>query len=111
MTERHGTDAFSFAAQGMAGVAAAAALQRVRSLADAAPAGRLFTAIATLTDMSRRAEANLVAANASLSSGDEATAAREFTSAIVQLDKLEAAATGGTKQSSAASEAPVRSRR
>ena len=53
------SNGFSFAAEGMAGTAAAAALRRVRSLADQAPSGRLFAAIATLTEMSKRIETSL----------------------------------------------------
>lgn len=52
-------NALAFAAEGMAGTAASAALRHVRALADQAPAGRLFAAIATLTEMSKRAEAQL----------------------------------------------------
>lgn len=52
-------NALAFAAEGMAGTAGSAALRQVRSLADRAPAGRLFATIATLTEMSKRAEAQL----------------------------------------------------
>jgi hypothetical protein len=54
-------NAMAFAAEGMAGTAGATALRKVRSLADQAPAGRLFTAISTLTDMSARATTQLEA--------------------------------------------------
>lgn len=65
MTAQHNvSNELSFAVEGMAGSAAAAALRRVRSLADQAPSGRLFSAIATLTEMSRRAETELEAGNA-----------------------------------------------
>ena len=43
----------------LSGTAGAAALRQVRSLADYAPSGRLFAAIATLTEMSKRAETEL----------------------------------------------------
>lgn len=49
-------NALAFAAEGMAGTAGSAALRQVRSLADQAPTGRLFAAISTLTEMSKRAE-------------------------------------------------------
>ena len=52
-------NALAFAAEGMAGTAGSAALRQVRALADHAPAGRLFAAIATLTEMSKRAESQL----------------------------------------------------
>ena len=52
-------NALAFAAEGMAGTAGSAALRQVRALADHAPAGRLFAAISTLTEMSKRAETQL----------------------------------------------------
>ena len=52
-------NALAFAAEGMAATSASAALRQVRSLADHAPTGRLFAAIATLTEMSKRAESQL----------------------------------------------------
>lgn len=52
-------NALAYAAEGMATTAASAALRQVRALADQAPAGRLFAAIATLTEMSKRAETQL----------------------------------------------------
>jgi hypothetical protein len=54
-------NAMAFAAEGMAGTSGASALRKVRSLADQAPAGRLFSAISTLTDMSARATSQLEA--------------------------------------------------
>ena len=56
---------YSFGAEALAGPAAAAALRRVRSLADQAPSGRLFQAIATLSELSRQAEAALRTGNGS----------------------------------------------
>ncbi|MFO1034354.1 MAG: hypothetical protein U1E15_09870 [Hyphomicrobiales bacterium] len=47
-------ESFSFDGE-IAGVAGAAALRKVRSLADAAPQGRLFAAISTLSDTSAAA--------------------------------------------------------
>ncbi len=52
-------NALAFAAEGMAGTAGSAALRQVRALADHAPSGRLFAAIATLTEMSKQAESQL----------------------------------------------------
>jgi hypothetical protein len=86
------TGEYSFAAEAMAGTAAASALRRVRSLADQAPSGRMFAAIATLTDMSRRIEASLVAGRRAMASGDAATASLEFAKSIVQMDRMAAAA-------------------
>ncbi|MCA0434558.1 MAG: hypothetical protein LCH46_15010 [Proteobacteria bacterium] len=47
-------ETFSFDGEAV-GAAGAAALRKVRSLADSAPPGRLFAAIATLTDTSAEA--------------------------------------------------------
>ncbi|MGQ0486645.1 MAG: hypothetical protein ACT4SY_15005 [Hyphomicrobiales bacterium] len=93
---------FSFATEAMAGTAASAALRRVRSLADAAPTGRLFAAIATLTDMSRNIEAELEAGRHALDRGDGNQATLHFSRAIVRLDEMAATATPG-KQYPAAS--------
>jgi hypothetical protein len=56
---------YSFGAEALAGPSAAAALRRVRSLADQAPSGRMFQAIATLSELSRQAEAGLRTGNQS----------------------------------------------
>ncbi len=89
MTARHDMmEEFSFAAEGMAGTAASGALRRVRSFADQAPSGRMFAAIATLTEMSRRIENSLEAGHDALKSGGEDTAALEFAKSIVQMDRL-----------------------
>ena len=92
MTGRHGSNELFFAAGGKAGSAAGAALRRVRSLADTAPAGRLFSSIATLTDMTRRIETGLLAAGTAVSHGDESAATQELTGALSQMDRLAAAA-------------------
>lgn len=47
-------ETFSFDGESF-GTSGAAALRKVKSLADSAPAGRLFASIATLTDMSAAA--------------------------------------------------------
>lgn len=83
---------FSFAAEGMTGTAASAALRRVRSFADQPPTGRMFAAIATLTEMSRRIENSLEAGQEALAAGEEDTASLEFARSIVQMDRLAAAA-------------------
>lgn len=93
MAARHDEmEEFSFAAEGMAGTAASAALRRVRSFADQAPSGRMFAAIATLTEMSHRIETSLEAGHDALTSGDQDTAALEFARSIVQMDRLAAMA-------------------
>ena len=84
---------FSFAAGGMAGTAASAALRRVRGLADAAPAGRLFQAIATLADKSRNIETELESGSEALDRGNDNDATLHFARAIVRMDEMAAAAT------------------
>ena len=93
MAARHDEmDEFSFAAEGMTGTAASGALRRIRSFADQAPSGRMFAAIATLTEMSRRIETSLEAGHDALTTGDQDTAALEFARSIVQMDRLAATA-------------------
>ncbi len=57
-----GIEKFSFDGEAVA-AAGASALRKVRSLAEAAPPGRLFAAIATLTDNSGKAAAEYEAAS------------------------------------------------
>ena len=78
----------TFAAEGMTGTSASAALRRVRSLASAAPAGRAFDAIATLSDISRRIETSLAASDEALNRGDEDSASLEWARAVVLMDRL-----------------------
>ncbi len=93
MTGRGGTvDEFSFAAEGLAGTAASGALRRVRSFADQVPSGRMFAAIATLTELSRRIETSLEAGQEALATGEDDTATLEFARSLVQMDRLAAAA-------------------
>lgn len=88
--ERNGLGEFCFAAEGMAGTAGASALRKVRSLAEAAPSGRLFGAIATLSDLSRQSEHHLRAADAAMHSGDSHGAVRNFARALSAMDDLAA---------------------
>lgn len=92
MTKRNGADEFSFAAEGMAGTAASAVLRKVRSLVDSAPPGRLFPAIATLTELTRRIETNLVAASHAVTRGDGDRGTVELARAVLQMDRLAATA-------------------
>ena len=85
-----------FAAEGMAGAAGAASLRRLSGLAASAPPGRLFGAIATLTDMSARATQTLERGHAALEAGDDGQAALRLAGALLQLDELAQAATPGT---------------
>jgi hypothetical protein len=88
-----------FAAEGMAGTAAAASLRRLSSLVDAAPAGRLFAAITTLTDMSSKATRALEDGHAAMQAHDNHHAAVKFARAIAQMDDLAATASGETQAS------------
>ena len=89
MTVKHSMPAgHSFAAEGMTGTAASAALRRVRSLAAAAPKGRAFDAIATLSEITRRIEDSLTASDAALEAGDEDSASLEWARSVVLMDRL-----------------------
>ena len=96
MTKRSGADEFSLAAEGMAGTAASAVLRKVRSLVDAAPPGRLFPAIATLTELTRRIETNLVSASAAVTRGDDDRGTVELARAVLQMDRLAATVSAPT---------------
>ena len=85
-------DDVSFVAEGLTGTACAAVLRKVRSLAEVAPAGRAFAAIATLTEISRRVENALEAGDEALLSGDNDTAALELARSVVLMDRMAAAA-------------------
>lgn len=84
-----------FAAEGMPGTACAAALKKVRSLASAAPSGRAFAAIATLSEFSQTAESHLQAGNDALSRGDIPRAENEWTRAVAVMDQMASEARGG----------------
>lgn len=90
---RGSMDAICFAAEGMAGTAAASSLRRLQSLADAAPAGRLFAAITTLTDMSARATRALEQGGQAMAAGDDQAATLRLARALTHMDDLATAAT------------------
>jgi hypothetical protein len=83
-----GMDGGFFEAGGLAGTAGAAALRKVRSLAQAAPSGRAFAAIATLSESSMRIEGRLEASEEALGRGDASSAELEWARAMVLMDKL-----------------------
>jgi len=83
----------SSVAAALSATAAGAALRRVHSFADAAPSGRLFDAIATLTGLSRDIEMKLEDGSEAMARGEDSEAALYFTRAIVRMDELTAAAT------------------
>lgn len=84
-----------FAAEGLAGAACSAALKKVRSLASAAPSGRAFAAIATLSDLSHSAETHLKAGNDALGRGDALGAQSEWTQAVSVMGQLAQEARNG----------------
>lgn len=76
-----------------AGTAASAALRRI-SLTRAAPSGRAFAAIATLTELSRRIEATLEAGADAMKNGDESAAQREWLRSASLMDEMAGTARG-----------------
>ena len=83
-----------FAAEGMSGTAAASSLRKLGSLASSAPPGRLFGAIATLSDMSAKAARALEESGAALREGNDPEAAIRLARAIVQMDDMAILASG-----------------
>lgn len=83
-----------FAAEGMTGTACAAALKKVRSLASAAPTGRAFAAITTLSELSQSAESHLMAGTEALKRGDVPQAESEWAHAAVVMDQMASEARG-----------------
>ncbi|WP_395685647.1 hypothetical protein [Aestuariivirga sp.] len=77
-----------FAAEGLSGTAAAASLRKLGRLMEVAPSGRLFNAIATLSETSSRAGIALEAGGASLARADEATACARLEQAMSHLKEL-----------------------
>jgi hypothetical protein len=89
MTVKRATlDEYSFAAEGMTATSCAAALRRVRSLAETAPAGRAFAAIATLTELSQKIQHRLEASDEALAADDHDTATLEIARAVVLMDNM-----------------------
>jgi hypothetical protein len=89
MTVKPGSiDSIAFAAEGMAGTAGAGALKKVRSLVNAAPAGRAFAAIATLSDLAQTAEGHLRAGKDALDRGSVPGARKEWSSAVKVMGQM-----------------------
>lgn len=98
MTARRGlVNELCFAAEGLAGTAASTSLRRLSRLAEAAPSGRLFGAIATLSDMSVNATRSLEEGQDAMSAGDHNRAATRLARALAQLDDLAALASGAAE--------------
>ena len=85
---RTSVDGICFAAEGMAGTAGASSLRRLHSLSEAAPAGRLFAAITTLTEMSAKATRALEEGHDALSAGDDRRATMKLARALTHMDDL-----------------------
>jgi hypothetical protein len=83
-----------FAAEGLSGTAAASSLRRLGSLMEAAPSGRLFGAIATLSDMSAKATRSLEDGAIAMQAGDDHKASLKLARAMLHLDDLASAAAG-----------------
>lgn len=93
--KRVSADMRVFAADDMAGAACATALKKVGSLAKAAPAGRAFAAIATLTELSQTAEGHLTASGKALGRGHAKKAETEWAQATVVMEQMASEARGG----------------
>jgi hypothetical protein len=104
-------DEYSFAAEGMVGTSCAAALRRTRSLAETAPAGRAFAAIATLTDLSQKIQNRMEASDEALAAGDEDSAALEIARAVVLMDRMAETATPKVEAANPTMPAYLRRRR
>ena len=60
-----------YAAEGLSGTAASTSLRKLGTLMDAAPSGRLFGAISTLSDISAKAAKALEEGALSMTAGDD----------------------------------------
>ncbi len=99
MTARRGVvTELCFAAEGMAGTAAASSLRRLSSLMDHAPAGRLFGAIATLTEMSQKATCALEQGHGAMLAGNDHLATVKLARALTHMDDLAAVAAGAPEE-------------
>jgi hypothetical protein len=82
------TEELCHAAEGLSGTAASASLRKLGSLMERAPSGRLFEAIATLSDMSVKAAMALQDASRALEQSKDAVASGRLAEALVQMDAL-----------------------
>jgi hypothetical protein len=80
-------ETFSFDGESV-GVAGAAALRKVKFLAESAPQGRLFSAISTLSDNAGLAAAEYEAASLALLRGEAATAEKHLTRGTRMTSRL-----------------------
>ena len=101
-TGRGSVTELCYAAEGLSGSAAATSLRRLGSLMDQAPAGRLFGAISTLSDMSARATRALEAGAAAMDAGNDHQATVKLARALTHMDDLAAIAADSSVAEAAA---------
>ncbi len=102
MSIRRGSvEELCFAAEGLSGTAAASSLRKLGKLMDSAPSGRLFGAIATLSDMSAKAGKALEEGSHAMLNGNDHKAAVKLARALIHMDDMATEAAG-----TAASQAP-----
>lgn len=95
MTVGRGTvNELCFAAEGMSGTAAAVSLRKLGSLMDKAPAGRLFGAISTLSEMSAKAARALEDGAFAMDRGEDQKAAVKLARALTHMDDMTVLAAG-----------------
>jgi hypothetical protein len=87
-------DDVSYVAEGLTGTACATALRKARSLAESAPPGRAFAAIATLAEISMRAADALESTAEAAIAGDQDIASLELARGVVLMGRLSAANPG-----------------
>ena len=81
-------DEYSFAAEGMAGTAASAALRRAGLLARFSPTRKAVEAIATLAEIGGRVEVALAAGDRALASGERDEAIGRLDEAMALMDDM-----------------------
>lgn len=92
MSARRGSvSELCYAAEGMSGTAGASSLRKLGSLMKAAPSGRLFGAISTLSDMSAKASRALEDGSRAMDMGDDHKATVKLARALVHLDDMASA--------------------
>jgi hypothetical protein len=85
-------DEICFAAEGLSGTAAAASLRKLGTIMERAPSGRLFGAIATLSDLSARAALSLEDGSRALDRSAVTEAQARIGDALAEMDELAAGA-------------------
>ena len=83
-----------YAAEGLSGTAASTSLRKLGTLMSAAPSGRLFSAISTLSDMSAKASKALEEGALAMTAGDDHKAAAKLVRGLGHMDDLASFAAG-----------------